>query len=538
MAITRTTRGTSAQRFHPAVLPLAAVTASLALCTGNADAQSWQVTPSVSLLSTWTSNVDLESSAQRRSDWINQLTPGLVFSGKSAHANIAGAVSLPVLVYARTSENNYVAPQANVNGTMELVDRLLFVDASVNVSQQYANPFGARPTDLASSTQNRYTSQIYSVSPYLKGEMRDGLDYELRQTSTWTNATGIDGGNASGIAGTHSFMSEEKAHVARAPQPGGWRVDFDRADLRYYGEGVQPGFDRETIQQGQVSLDYRFDPTLQVSAVGGYEDDDFFGTGQHGAVYGGGIDWRPDARTHFTARAQHHFYGAGYDVSLDHRTPLSVWSVKATRSLTSYPQQLGTLAAGTNVAALLDSLFSSRVTDPSQRQALVNQAMAQRGLPQTLGSALALYGQQITLAESETATFGLLGARNSVFLNAFRTRNEPVPGVPSDVLTPLFIDLIDNTQVGANVVWTHQFTGNLSGSLNGGWSRTTQNGGAFASPFDNGSTRLYTIDATLSRTVSKLTSLLAGLRYQDSSSDIEASYREFAVYVGVTHRFR
>lgn len=538
MATTRTTRRISAHGLHRAVLPLAAVTASLALGAPSAWAQAWQITPSVSLLSTLTDNVNLLPSDERKSDWINQVTPGITFSEKGAHSNVAGSISLPMLVYARTSYNNYVAPQANVNGTLEAVEKLLYVDASVNVSQQYANPFGPQPNNLASATQNRYTSQTYAVSPYLKGEPRDGLDYELRQKSTWTNATGVAGSTASGIAGNRSYMSEITGHLAQDPRPGGWRIDYDRSDLRYYGEGIQAGFDRETLQSGQGSLVYRFDPTFQASVNGGYEDDDFFATHQSGATYGGGIEWHPDHRTSLTARAGHHFYGASYNVVFDHHTPLTVWSVKASRDLTTYPEQLGTLPAGTDVATLLNALFTSQVADPAQRQALVNQVIAERGLPQSLGSALALYAQQITLAESETATFGILGARNSIFLSAFRSRNEPVPGTPSDVLTPLFSTLLDNTQVGAHAVWTHRLAANLSAGLTGGWSRTTQNGGMFENAAEVGSTTLYTVDATLSRSISKLTSILTGLRYQDSSSDVNASYREFAVYVGVTHRFR
>jgi uncharacterized protein (PEP-CTERM system associated) len=519
-------------------LPAAAATAVAALWMSPAAAQSWQLTPSVSLLSTLTSNVNLLPSDERRSDWVNQITPGLAFSGKSAHASLTGSVALPVLVYARTSENNYVAPQVNLNGTLEAIEKLLYVDTSVNVSQQYANPFGARPTDLSSATQNRYTSQVYTVSPYIKAEPREGLHYEVRQTSTWSNATGVAGSNAAGIAGNRSFMSEETASLSQDPRPGGWRVTFDRSDLRYTGDGVQPGFDRESQQMAQAALAWKPDPTLELSVLGGYEDNDFFATREHGGIYGGSVEWHPDSRTSLDAHASHRFFGASYDISLDHHTPLAVWSIKATRDLSTYPQQIGTLPAGGDVAALLNGLFSSRVSDPTLRQSLVNQVIAERGLPQTLGSPLALYAQQITLAESETATFGILGARNTVFVNGYRSRNQPVPGTPSDVLTPLFTTLLDNTQIGANVVWTHNLAANLSSALSGGWSRTTQNGGEFQSATNNGTTTLYTANWTLTQKLTALTSILGGLRYQDSHSDVTTSYREYAVFVGVTHRFR
>ncbi|MGH8800781.1 MAG: TIGR03016 family PEP-CTERM system-associated outer membrane protein, partial [Casimicrobiaceae bacterium] len=335
-----------------------------------------------------------------------------------------------------------------------------------------------------------------------------------------------------------SFTSDVTAHLARDPRPGGWRIDYDRSDIRFYGQGVRPGLDSETLQSGQGSLTYRFDPTFQASATAGYEDDDFFASSQSGAIYGGGFEWHPNHRTSLTAHAEHHYFGPSYNVVFDHHTPLTVWSVKASRDLTTYPEQLGTLSAGADVATILNGLFSSRVADPAQRQALVNQVIAERGLPQSLGSPLTLYAQQVTLEELATATFGILGARNSVFVSGYRSRSEPVPGTASDVLASLFTTILDNTQIGANAVWTHQLAANLSAGLTGGWSRTTDNENRFENSNVLGRTTLYTVDATLSRSISRLTSFLAGLRYQDSQSNISTSYREFAVYVGVTHRFR
>ena len=48
----------------------------------------------------------------------------------------------------------------------------------------------------------------------------------------------------------------------------------------------------------------------------------------------------------------------------------------------------------------------------------------------------------------------MLGARNSVFFTAFRSRNEPVEDLQAGALSPLRRDVnINNTQIGASVVW-------------------------------------------------------------------------------------
>ena len=86
-----------------------------------------------------------------------------------------------------------------------------------------------------------------------------------------------------------------------------------------------------------------------------------------GYIYGVGIEWRPTERTNVVANWEHRFFGASYLFSFDHRTPLSVWSVSASRNITSYPQQLASLPAG-NVQGILNQLFLSRIPDPTLRQ--------------------------------------------------------------------------------------------------------------------------------------------------------------------------
>lgn len=509
-------------------LLLALVVAAVASGVPAAYAQTWQVVPSISLESTLTDNVNLAPSDQRRSDWINQITPALGFSETGRHTKLSGSVSLPMLVYARTSNNNYIAPNAAVSGTLEAIDNFLFVDASANVSQQYLNPFGARPNNLANATQNRYTAQLYTFSPYIKGLVSEGTDYELRQTSTWSNATGV----SAGTTANGSYTNDITAHLAQEPRPGGWRLEYARSDIRFRGLDALTGQNRESTEIARGYLTYAPDPTWQVAAIGGYEDNQFFQTHESGAVYGASAQWRPDDRTTLSARAEHRFFGTGYSASFDHHTPLTVWSFKASRDAASYPQQLATLPGGANVDALLNALFASRVQDPAQRQALVDQVIRDRGLPSSLAGPLALYAQQITLVDSQTGTFGILGARNSIFFTAYRTRNEPVVASQDQALSPLLTQLIRTTQVGGNVVWTHQLAGNLTLGTNAGWARITDDSAT------GGATRQYTLNAIVSSALSPLTSVHAGLRYQDSQSDVATGYREFAIFVGLTHTFR
>src|SRR5690242_18579062 len=179
-----------ASRIHGGFALTTLLAGVVAIASPMAVAQTWRIEPAVSIESTLTDNVDLASSGQRRGDWVNQLTPSVRFSEKGAHTNLSGNISLPILLYARTSENDYVAPQANVTGKLEAIERFFFIDATANVSQQYQSPFGARSISLANATGNRYTAQAYTLSPYIRGTPRDDVSYELRQQSIWSDAAG------------------------------------------------------------------------------------------------------------------------------------------------------------------------------------------------------------------------------------------------------------------------------------------------------------------------------------------------------------
>jgi uncharacterized protein (PEP-CTERM system associated) len=491
-----------------------------------AHAQTWQLVPALSLESTFTNNVNLLPSEQRESDWVNQITPTVKFTEKSAHTKLSGSISLPAILYARTSENNYLAPEANVTGTVEAVEKFFFIDASANVSQQALSPFGPRSSSLANATQNRYTAQVYSISPYIQGTGPGDTHYYLRQQSLWSDAAGA----AVETTSNRIFTSIVDGHVTRDPRPFGWTVEYNRSDNKFQDSSVAGG--SESTQIARVRALYQADYSVQLSAILGYEDNRFFLTHERGAVYGAGIVWTPTDRTSLNATAEHRFFGTSYHVAFSHRMPLSVWSVEASRDITNYPQQIATLPGGQNVTALLNALYSGRVPDPTQRQMLVDQLIHDRGLPSQLAGPVPIFAGQVTLVESFTGTFGILGARNSVFLTAFRTRNEPVESI-EPTLAPLLQQLSNTTQTGLNVVWTHQLEPNLSLVTNAGLSHATENTG------EGGSSRLYSLNAILSRQLTVLTTGYAGVRYQNSSADrsVGLDYQEFAVFLGFTHTF-
>ena len=481
------------------------------------DAQSWQVEKVVTTQGTFTDNVDL--SRNKVSDFVLQITPTISLVERGAHTTFGGTISLPILLYARTDENNAVRPEVHLSGTAELYPRLVFVEASAQVSQEYLSPFGARPQNLVNATDNRLTTQSYRISPYVKGEAGGGLHYELRNNNVWTRANGAS------TLSDNAYTNEVLANIVSDPRPLGWGANFDRVDTRF------SQLDSLLTQIGRLQGLWTPDPQWQVSVTGGYEDNRYPLQRFEGSTYGGGFKWRPTERTNVEASYEHRFFGASYHVAFDQRTPLTSWSISAFRDITSYPQQLANLSTGGDVNVLLNSLFASRVPDPLQRQTLVDQLIRERGLPSVLSGPLSLFSQQITLQESVRATAGLLGVRNSILLTAFRARSEPIAGEIAAITDGLLAQN-DNTQTGANVVWAYRLTPLYTLATSAEWLRTVANDTSGAK------SRQGTLQTVLSAPISVLTSIFAGARIQRLTSNFQDEVREAAVFAGITHIFR
>jgi uncharacterized protein (PEP-CTERM system associated) len=481
--------------------------------------QLLHIEPALSTEFILTDNVNLAPSGQRTGDFVTQITPALRIVEKGAHTALTGSVSMPVLLYARTgSENNSVQPEVDLTGLAELYPRLLFVDGSIQVAPAYFSPFGARPQNLANATGNRYTTETYRVSPFIKGDAGATMHYELRDNNIWSSAGGTP------IATNSSYTNEIIGHLTRDPTPTGWSLDYSRNDTKFT--------DQEPLlsELERASALWRPDPQWELSVDAGYENNRYPLAVDKGAIYGFGVKWHPTDRTTLDAGWEHRFFGGSYHVSFDHRMPLTVWSVRASRDITTYPQQLAALSAGSDVGALLNQLFITRVTDPAQRQIFVDQFIRDRGLPATLSSPLALYSQQVTLQQILQASVGLIGARNTVFITGYRNRSDPV--LSASPLSDLSSLQFNNTQIGANVVWTEKLTALYTLTTSADWVRTTDNS-------DTGlRSNQVTLSSIVSAAISPVTTVYGGARFQRFISNVNDSYREAAAIVGINHLFR
>jgi uncharacterized protein (PEP-CTERM system associated) len=499
-----------------------AASVALGVAAFPAHAETWRFVPSIALTETWSDNINLAVKDLATSDLVTEITPTLTFSGRGSRSFVEGTVSVPVLFYLRTgSYNDDFFPLANVRGQVEAIEKLLYVEGLVSVTQPVLTPFGAQPIDLTNATRNRYTSSLYQVSPFIRRENPGGVQYLLRNDSTWVNLNGAP------IDAKNSYTSEWTGRIDTPVAPLGWHADLDLVSVKFTNQDAQ----RTNI--ARVGPRYAWDPVTRLSAHVGYEDNRYPLSDYAGAVYGVGLEWQPTERTRVVANWEHRFFGSSYLFTFDHRTPLSVWSVNASRLISSYPQQLGTLAAGGSVPVLLDQLFASRVPDPTQRQQAVNSFIDSRSLPSQLSSPVDVYTQQITLNQNVSATMGLLGSRNSLFVTVYRYQTEPISG-SGQVLPPVFGFDNDNTQLGVSLNWSHNLTPLTVLNL-AAYAYRTEGNGPLGLTTDQGAARL-----AITTPLSPNTSVFAGLRYQKLNSDVPgiSDYTESAAFAGISHFFR
>ncbi len=237
--------------------------------------------PSIGLDETITNNVNLTAPDFAQGDLVTVITPHLRIDGDGRHTSLHGYVAAPIALYAKTgAENNYVYPSANLVGNLELYERFFQVEAAVNASQQFLNPFGPQPVSIASATNNRYTATIVPGQPYIQGTAPGEIKYQLRNDNAWTTLSGAP-------ISTDERLLRHWSGSSRAPSGG------SAGRSRGTGTSVKFNEQRPQISElGRAKLIWQADPQLRFDAAGGYENNRFPFVTYNGPIYGGGSSGR------------------------------------------------------------------------------------------------------------------------------------------------------------------------------------------------------------------------------------------------------
>ena len=300
-------------RARPATIQLIAGIGCV-VAAGPALAENWRLSASAGATETYTSNANYSVRELAQGDFVTSFTGALQIDGEGARLKVNGSIGGTVTLYAGQTENNSFAPQVNLSGTLEAIEKFAYLDARANVSQTFISPFGAQPANLVNATQNRYTQQTYELSPYIQGRLGStDVTYQVRDDNYWTVASNY-GNSSSGVPNT--YANALSASLNSAAKQGSWSLTYDRL---YYDNGlanatnnpdvVDVGAGATTTQIARLIVTYQIDPFLQIAPRIGYEKDDFPLRSTSDVVYGIGGQWNPGDRTQVGGFWEHRFFG-------------------------------------------------------------------------------------------------------------------------------------------------------------------------------------------------------------------------------------
>lgn len=491
-----------------------------------AQAAKWTVTPSIRVQETFTNNVDLAESGDEEWDLVTEVQPGIFLRGQGDRLNLLLDYRANAVTYMRDMDRNRIDHRLNGKATYEAIRDFFFVDTGATMSQQLESPFGSLAVDSTNDTGNRYTARSYYIAPYVQGRLFGGdSTYLLRNTHTWTDA------GQSSAALSDAYINQWTGRFATPVHTFGLGLTYDRADTEYDNS------DQELMTEIGRAIGYwRLDPQFILNARVGHERIESTFTETSDSIYGAGFQWFPTPRTAIEGFGEHRAFGTGYLFSLSHRRPLSTWRVRASRDLSTYPQNLFTLQEGSTVELLMNlpQFINAAPDDLILREQLVKQYIQLTGLPETFNDAIPFYSQQVQIVERQEASVALTGAQNTLIFTLYRVDSEnfsPDTGPESAQVDALFGRHVE--QRGASVSWTHRLSGRTRSNITLSRTEVKED-----QPFDRESMQDM-LRAMLTTELSPNTSGWVGGRLVDFNGKKGSAndYREAAVFVGFTHRF-
>ena len=486
----------------------------------------WALVPAIAVYEAYTDNANLAPTGQL-SSFITNVIPSLGVIGNGRRVQLNGSIAVQAQLYRGEFDENQLYPRANLLGRVEAIEKFFYIEGSANVYQTYLSAFGPQPVGSIGQTNNRYTQQTYRVSPYISGRTIGEIGYLLRNDNVWTNlgntpsgtsALGLTGGyfdqwtgRLEGPVRTVSGTAEAFTTYTKFPDQPSVNTSLGRAILNY----------RPVLQELRLFVD------------GGYERNDYPLQQTQGAIYGGGLEWRPSPLTDLLGQWEHRFFGGSYLGTFTHRNLYSALGLGASRNVYTYPQELLSLPAGGNVASLLDAALTAKIPDPVQRAAAVQDFIRQAGLPDTLQNSLTFYTQQVQLITQENASFALIGLRSVLALNAYYRKTQVISGATGIPLPPIvgIINNNNNTQVGGAITYSYRLTPTTSVGATATYFWTQA-----LPPFVTKSTTdVFQLFATTR--IGPRTDGLAGMSYTKFDSGAASNYNAATVFVGVAYRF-
>ena len=494
--------------------------AQTATASGGAPRDPWHVHSSLSIAETYSDNINLASSGSERSEAVTTISPSLRVTRLSPTLALNLGYSPQLIYYARgtngTSVRNYLDASANAT----VVQNLLYFDAQGNVLQQNSSPFGALAADAVNGSSNRVETRSFSFGPTLRSRVGNDITYRAgyRYSTTSSDSNSLSHSNTDHVYGVVETSTSFRNLGASA--------NFDRTDIRHSGRNE---ILTETIGG---NLTYVVGPTLRLRTGVGYDRNEypnFPDRNLNGTSYFGGFDWTPSKNTGLNAQIGHRYFGNTANIVFTQRAPRAVLNVSYTRDQTTSSQSFLGLVANPNYA-LLDQLLQDSIPDPVLRAQVIMASLGRAGLSTSRFDQVGFVSNQLFLQKRFNVSLALLGVRNTVTINAYRSQSEALSNL--NILNDVFSQAQSFRQRGATAIWTHRLGPRTTTTVTAQKVRNESLDGSIG-------TRHRLVSASVNRQFGRRTS--GSLQYrnarQDGSGLGTGNYHENAVIGSVRFDF-
>ena len=431
------------------------------------NANSWRIVPMLDLRQIFTDNVNSQGPGRARSQFITDIAPGVMVSHRGPRVIVDGKFQFHYYANAhkdtgaRRSSN-----RLNGNAKAELVDDMVFVDASAGSFQQGISPFGALVSDNDYASANRANVTTWQISPYVMNRYGRVARSELRYTHDQVKTSSGGLRNSSGDALVFRLNS------GAAFRDFGWGLNLSKQRIDYAARNDS------TFQNASLNLSYQLLPTFGLTAAALYDDYDYeaIGGANGGDGWTAGFRWTPSRRTLLQASAGQRYYGPSRSLKAQHRSRNTVWnlsyddSVATTRGnflmpVTLTPDPATGLPVIIGPADLGGDLLRPDLPRPAP---VPNDPVT--GLPPSLTENLNFFSNRFSLQKQLRASVVLRAARSSATVSLFKVRREALSlrEDDSEILGSPIDRVNDNIeQLGMNVSLIYRLSPRSSMSLSG-----------------------------------------------------------------------
>lgn len=450
---------------------------------------------------------------EKKEGYITQISPGIRIFSNTARIKGFADYSLDAIVDSNGARNHYVRNQLNANAVIEAVEQFAFVDIAGYIATQPISAFGA-PVYGSRVTSNSTETKNFRVSPYLRGRLKDNLEYEARYS-----VQDIRGGvNKIGNSITQDiFLNLEKPLTGQVI---GWSTTATHQNSDFaLGRTI-------TDSTLRGALNYLVIPQLALSGIVGAESTNQLSpTSESHRIVGIGAKWQPSERTKVNLLTEKRYFGNSHNIIFEHRTARTVWKYTDSKGISKNTGN-ASLSVG-SAYGLINGFYEQIESDPIRRRQLVIAEIERLGISANTEIFQDFLRSTNTLQRAQNLSFALLGKRSTVTLSAFRLDNRRLAG-------PLnFGDDFDtNTRIlqnGMNLLISHRISPNVS--LFANLSKQRIEGTVFGAE-----NKIQALNLGFNQILSRQTSASLQLNRSVSESTVNP-YSETSIMGTMTHRF-